>query len=97
MMVCTDQFLSKLSQNLEQSGLLWVGDCKMSSLETRGLIHSQQHYYLAPLSRVGKVSGLIEQWVKQVICEVMPGQEIIRVDSQAQYCSVSLSSYFFAP
>lgn len=51
----------QVSQNLGSSGLLWVGDCKMSSLETRGLIHSQQHYYLAPLSRVGKVSGLIDQ------------------------------------
>ena len=74
----------QVSQNLGQSGLLWVGDCKMSSLETRGLIHSQQHYYLAPLSRVGKVSGLIDQWVKQVRSGVMTGQEIIRVNSEGQ-------------
>ena len=72
----------QVSQNLGSSGLLWVGDCKMSSLETRGLIHSQQHYYLAPLSRVGKVSGLIDQWVKQVRTGVLAGQEIIRVDSE---------------
>ena len=72
----------QVSQNLGRSGLLWVGDCKMSSLETRGLIHSQQHYYLAPLSRVGKVSGLIDQWVKQVRTGVLAGQEIIRVDSE---------------
>lgn len=56
----------------------------MSSLETRGLIHNQQHYYLAPLSRVGKVSGLIDQWVKQVRSGVMTGQEIIRVSSEGQ-------------
>ena len=74
----------QVSQNLDRSGLLWVGDCKMSSIETRGLIHSQQHYYLAPLSRVGKVPGLIAQWVKQVRSGIMAGQEIIRVDSEGK-------------
>lgn len=87
----------QVSQNLEQSGLLWVGDCKMSSLETRGLIHSQQHYYLAPLSRVGKVSGLIKQWVKQVIGKVMPGQEIIRVDSQGQSHQIATAYELLRP
>ncbi len=74
----------QVSQNLGQSGLLWVGDCKMSSIETRGYIHRQQHYYLTPLSRVGKVPELINQWVNQVRSGVMPGQEIVRVDSQGQ-------------
>ena len=72
----------QVSQNLEQSELLWVGDCKMSSQETRGYIHQQQHYYLTPLSRVGKVRELINQWVNQALAEVTPGQEIIRVDSE---------------
>lgn len=74
----------QVSQNLEQPELLWVGDCKMSSQETRGYIHQQQHYYLTPLSRVGKVKELINQWVNQVIREGTSGQEIIRVDSQGQ-------------
>ena len=74
----------QVSQNLGRSGLLWVGDCKMSSIETRGLIQSQQHYYLAPLSRVGKVSGLINQWVNQALGGVMAGREIIRVNSEGQ-------------
>ena len=74
----------QVSQNLGRLGLLWVGDCKMSSLETRGLIHSQQHYYLAPLSRVGKVPGLIKQWINQALGEVMVGQEIIRVNSEGK-------------
>jgi len=74
----------QVSQNLGRSGLLWVGDCKMSSIETRGLIHSQQHYYLAPLSRVGKVPGLINQWVNKALGGAMTGREIIRVNSEGQ-------------
>ncbi len=41
-------------------------------------------HYLTPLSRVGKVPELINQWVNQVRSGVMPGQEIVRVDSQGQ-------------
>ncbi len=76
--------LEQVSQNLGQSGLLWVGDCKMSSQETRGYIHCQQHYYLTPLSRVGKVPELINQWVKQVRTGLIAGQEIVRVNSEGK-------------
>ncbi len=74
----------QVSQNLEQSELLWVSDCKMSSQETRGYIHQQEHYYLTPLSRVGKVTQLIKQWVNQAGEGVTPAQEIIRVDSEGK-------------
>lgn len=76
--------LEQVSQNLEQSGLLWVGDCKMSSRETRGSIHRQQDYYLTPLSRVGQVSKLINQWVSQALGGVIPGQEINRINSEGK-------------
>ncbi len=56
----------------------------MSSRETRGYIHQQQHYYLTPLSRVAKVRESLDQWVNQVLEGVIPGQEIIRVDSEGQ-------------
>lgn len=56
----------------------------MSSQETRGYIHRQQDYYLTPLSRVGKVPELINQWVKQVRTGPQPGQEIVRVDSEGK-------------
>ena len=72
------------SQHTERSQLLWVGDCKMSSIETRGYIHHQQHYYLTPLSRVGKVPELINQWVNQALNSSTPGQEIVRVDSEGK-------------
>ena len=81
--------LEQVSQNLGQSGLLWVGDCKMSSLKTRGYIHRQQDYYLTPLSRVGKVPELINQWVKQVRTGLKPGQEIIRVDSEGKSSQIA--------
>ena len=50
--------LEQVSQNLGQSGLLWVGDCKMSSQETRGYIHRQQDYYLSLKTATAKIQAL---------------------------------------
>jgi len=55
----------QVRQILQTLGLLWVGDCKMSALATRAHIHYHQHYYLTPLSRVGNVPELIEQWIAE--------------------------------
>ncbi len=54
----------QVRETLGTSGFLWVGDCKMSALATRSHIHFQEHYYLTPLSRVGKVPELLLHWLK---------------------------------
>ena len=69
---------------VKQLGLLWVSDCKISSRETRGHIHHEQDYYLTPLSRVGQVFKLINQWVGQALGELILGQEINRINSEGK-------------
>jgi transposase len=49
----------EVSQSFQGESLLWVGDCKMGALDTRAQIHAQQHYYLTPLARTGKVPELL--------------------------------------
>lgn len=44
--------IAKVRAGLGRSGLLYVGDCKMGSLETRAYLAGQQDYYLCPLSKV---------------------------------------------
>jgi transposase len=41
--------IDRIRAGLNKSGLLFVGDCKMSALETRAHIASHQHLYLSPL------------------------------------------------
>ena len=41
--------IDRIRRGLKQSGLLFVGDCKMSALDTRAYIVGHQHLYLSPL------------------------------------------------
>lgn len=50
-----------------KSSLLFVGDSKMSALETRGYIQRGRDYYLTPLARVGRNGDEILKWVKEAI------------------------------
>jgi transposase len=42
--------ITRVREGLGRCGLLYVGDCKMSALETRACIHAGGDYYLCPLS-----------------------------------------------
>src|SRR2546421_10408218 len=44
--------IGRVREGLQQSGLLYVGDCKMAALQTRASIQAQGDYYLCPLSAV---------------------------------------------
>ena len=55
----------QVREALGKSGLLWVGDCKMSAKATRADIHEQGHYYLTPLSRVGNMDQQLRDWLAE--------------------------------
>ncbi len=46
--------IDRISESLKKPGLLFSGDCKMSSLEIRSHILSSGHHYLCPLPLTGK-------------------------------------------
>ena len=43
--------LKKMIENLPLTNQLFVGDAKLSSVETRAYLHKNEHYYLSPLGR----------------------------------------------
>ncbi len=49
---------------LKTSGLLFVGDSKMSALSTRAYVQNAQHYYLTPLALVGDTATDLSEWIK---------------------------------
>ena len=57
---------------LGRTGLLFVGDCKMSALATRAHLHEQSQYYLTSLAQVGETAqqmpgGLRQAWRKEMV------------------------------
>jgi len=55
----------------------------MSALATRAHIHHHQHYYLTPLTRVGKVE-LIQQWIAEALAGNAPLLEVCHCQPEEQ-------------
>ena len=59
--------LQRLRQTLQEPGLLYLGDSKMSALATRADIVIHQDFYLAPLAEVGSVPQLRAACVESIV------------------------------
>jgi transposase len=57
--------INRLEAGLNRTGLLFVGDCKMSALETRAQLVGHQQYYLSPLPLTGTTAQQIDDWISQ--------------------------------
>jgi transposase len=56
--------LDRVLQIIEEVGLLFVGDCKMSALSIRAHIHRLGHHYLCPLAQIGKTGEAMSEWIQ---------------------------------
>jgi transposase len=52
---------------LESTGLLIVGDCKMSALALRASIRKAMQHYLTPLALVGETVELMDAWIEAAL------------------------------
>jgi len=57
--------IERVDAALELRGLLFVGDCKMSALETRLDVVRRGHYYLSPLPLTGQTAQTMPEWIRQ--------------------------------
>jgi transposase len=53
----------KVKEKVGGSGLLFVGDCKMASLENRARIANAEDYYLTPLPNTGDTAKQLGSWI----------------------------------
>lgn len=65
-------------------GLLFVGDSKMSALETRAHIHQWEQHYLCPLALTGKTAEEMETWIAQANDGAHPLQPIYVEDEHGE-------------
>src|SRR5438876_6193352 len=52
--------MERIRVGLRTPGLLFVGDCKMSALDTRAYLAKHQDWYLSPLPLPGATGGIME-------------------------------------
>jgi transposase len=55
--------IERIQNGLKTTGLLCVGDCKMSALETRAYLARHQDWYLSPLPLTGATAEAMEAWI----------------------------------
>ena len=63
---------------LERTGLLIVGDCKMSALATRAYVQECDQYYLTPLAQVGETAERMARWIADGVAQ---GESLTQVTS----------------
>jgi transposase len=72
--------IARVRGGLMQRGLLYVGDCKMSSLATRAGVAHAHDYYLCPLSAVQAPPAVIAGYVAAVV----RGEYVLQTIERAQ-------------
>ena len=66
--------IDRALESLGKTGLLVVGDCKMSALATRTHIEVSLNHYLAPLPMTGTTAIEMEQWIDQGVANRKNGE-----------------------
>src|SRR4030095_12666722 len=66
--------IKRLEAGMSQTGLLFVGDCKMSALGTRAYVVGRQHMYLSPLPLTGATAEAMAAWISEGIAQGRDGE-----------------------
>ena len=66
--------LDRVLKVLNPSGLLVVGDCKMSAFGNRAHLVRHRQYYLSPLPLTGTTAKQMPQWIRQGIAKAQRGE-----------------------
>lgn len=66
--------IDRIRAGLSHRGLLFVGDCKMSALETRAHIAGHQHLYLSPLPWTGATAQAMAAWITEGVTKGEAGE-----------------------
>lgn len=90
----------RIRRTLKKTGLLYVGDSKMGSLESRATIANQGDYYLMPLALVGTTPDLLEQALDRVeaggeeVQEIYHPQDLPEAPSEQPAPNLALAQGF---
>jgi len=66
--------MERIRPSVKTTGLLFVGDCKMSALETRAAIAGHHDLYLSPLPLTGATAEAMEAWISEGVARGATGE-----------------------
>jgi transposase len=70
--------IERIRSGLNKTGLLFVGDCKMSALDTRAYLARHQDWYLSPLPLTGATAVAMDAWITTGVTQGETG-ELVRI------------------
>src|SRR6266702_7474180 len=70
--------IERVQESLGRRGLLYVGDCKMASRETRARIAAPGDFYLCPLPQVQLAEGELDAALEAVWSDANPLNSVVR-------------------
>src|SRR5437773_9237406 len=66
--------MERIRHGLNKTGLLFVGDCKMSALDTRAYLARHQDWYLSPLPLTGATAEAMDAWITTGVTKSEAGE-----------------------
>jgi transposase len=66
--------IERIRAGLQTTGLLFVGDCKMSAVETRAYLARHQDWYLSPLPLTGATAEAMDAWIRAGVTKHEAGE-----------------------
>jgi transposase len=85
--------IGQIRQMFGESGLLYIGDSKMSAIEIRAELARGGDFYLVPLAKVGEVLKLYDQCVKDIVEGSQTATLIYNADGQTQQPELIAAGY----
>jgi transposase len=78
--------MERIRAGVKTPGLLFVGDCKMSAVETRAYLARHQDWYLSPLPLTGATAEAMDTWITAGVRQGEAGQldRIVRTNDRGQ-------------
>jgi transposase len=78
--------IKRIEAGLKPSGLLFVGDCKMSALGTRAYVAGRQHVYLSPLPLTGTTADAMVEWISAGLEKGRDGglEQVVRLNHRQE-------------
>jgi len=76
--------IDQVRDSVGQSGLLYVGDCKLMALATRAHLQAGTDHYLGPFSLVQVPQATLDEYLAPVWAEEQPLTPVYRPDSDGQ-------------
>jgi len=76
--------IERMRSGLHTTGLLFVGDCKMSALDTRAYLAQPQDMYLSPWPLTGATAEAMEAWITAGVAKGNAGafERIVRTNDR---------------